>query len=59
MYIRQCVLNNFRKHELLTVPLDRINVVLGPNGAGKTSILEAISYAMWGETASEIGRAHV
>jgi len=54
MYIRQCVLNNFRKHELLTVPLDRINVVLGPNGAGKTSILEAISYAMWGETASGV-----
>ena len=59
MYVKQCVLNNFRRHELLTVPLDRINVVLGPNGAGKTSILEAISYAMWGETASGVTKSEL
>lgn len=44
-------LQNFRKHEDLTVNFTAgINAIRAPNEAGKTSLLEAISYALFGAT---------
>lgn len=45
-------IKNFMSHESTVVPLNdiTIGVITGPNGAGKSSILQAITYALWGKT---------
>ncbi len=47
--------NNFRSHEKTEINLHSgLNVFLGEVGAGKTSILEALSFALFGKIASSI-----
>lgn len=48
-------LNNFRSHEKTEINLrSGLNVFLGEVGAGKTSILEALSFALFGKISSSI-----
>ncbi len=48
-------LNNFRSHEKTEINLHSgLNVFLGEVGAGKTSILEALSFALFGKISSSI-----
>jgi len=47
--------NNFRSHEKTEINLHSgLNVFLGEVGAGKTSILEALSFALFGKISSSI-----
>ena len=48
--IENVELTNFISHKDSALPLeDGVNVFIGPNGAGKSSILDAITYALYGE----------
>lgn len=47
--LKKVKLQNFRKHTDLTVPFtEGLNVIRAANEGGKTTILEAISYALFG-----------
>lgn len=49
--ISQVALENWKAHERFVLDLaPGINFIMGPNGLGKTSLLEAISFALIGET---------
>jgi DNA repair exonuclease SbcCD ATPase subunit len=52
MQIRQLILRGFMRHRDLTVNLPQAGVMLitGKNGVGKSSLVEAISYGLWGRT---------
>jgi DNA repair protein SbcC/Rad50 len=48
--IENIKLTNFISHRDSSLPLeDGVNVFIGPNGAGKSSILDAVTYALYGE----------
>ena len=48
--IENVALTNFISHRDSSLPLeDGVNVFIGPNGAGKSSILDAVTYALYGE----------
>ena len=50
--ITRVLLDNFRAHEhteIVLNPDDQIIAVSGPNGAGKSSLLEAITFALFGQ----------
>ena len=48
--IERVELVNFISHKDSTVQLeDGVNVFIGPNGAGKSSVVDAITYALYGE----------
>ena len=50
--IKSVTLHNFRKHTFLEVNFeDGLNVIRAPSEGGKTTVLEAISYALWGSKA--------
>ncbi len=50
MIVEKVYLENFISHRSTRVELGPgVIVIVGPNGAGKTSILDAISYALFGE----------
>ena len=41
---------NFISHKETSIPLeDGVNVFIGANGAGKSSVMDAITYALYGE----------
>lgn len=50
MYITSVELQNFKIHRSLTVNFSNINAIVGANAKGKTSILDAISYGLYGVT---------
>lgn len=48
--LRQVKLQNFKSHSTTTIPFaPGTTLILGPNGAGKSSLLEAITYGLYGE----------
>lgn len=48
--IESIMLRNFLSHEETSLPLeDGINVFVGANGAGKSSVIDAVTYALYGE----------
>jgi exonuclease SbcC len=50
--IKSLSLTNFRRHAELDLRFDddrQLILVAGPNGVGKSTILEAITFALWGE----------
>ncbi len=53
MKVRRLVLRNFRRHKdtALEFP-DGVTAVIGPNGAGKSSLLEGITFALFGAGAA-------
>ena len=57
MYIDSLTLKNFKQHAALNLKFDKINVILGQNGRGKSSILEAITYGLYGTTASDLPKS--
>jgi len=51
--IRRIKAENFRRHESLELAFDeesQIVLISGANGAGKSTILEAVVFALWGES---------
>ncbi len=53
--LENLLLNNFRSHEKTEINLrSGLNVFLGEVGAGKTSVLEALSFALFGKISSNI-----
>ncbi|WP_448381357.1 AAA family ATPase [Gloeomargarita sp.] len=52
MIPRQLTLTNFLSYRQATLEFSGLHVVCicGPNGAGKSSLLEAITWALWGES---------
>ena len=48
----QLVLNNFLSYQTATLDFQGIHTacICGANGAGKSSLLEAIAWAIWGES---------
>jgi exonuclease SbcC len=41
---------NFISHRETSIQLeDGVNVFIGPNGAGKSSVVDAVTYALYGE----------
>lgn len=58
--IKRLRLENFRRHAEVELDFDddaQVILVSGPNGAGKSSILEAITYALYGQGRN--GRSNV
>jgi len=50
MYIKSLTLQNFKKHENLTVEFsDKLNILYGANDAGKSCVIEAIKWIFFGE----------
>ncbi|MGC8557628.1 MAG: AAA family ATPase, partial [Nitrososphaeria archaeon] len=48
--IESILLRNFLSHEETSISLeDGINVFVGANGAGKSSVIDAVTYALYGE----------
>jgi len=48
--IESITLKNFLSHEETSISLeDGINVFVGANGAGKSSVIDAVTYALYGE----------
>ena len=46
-------LQNFRQHEDTSIAFERgLTGIIGPNGAGKSTILEAIAWALYGNSAA-------
>ncbi len=46
-------LQNFRQHEETFIAFERgLTGIIGPNGAGKSTILEAIAWALYGNSAA-------
>jgi exonuclease SbcC len=55
--IESVELVNFISHRDSSLQLeDGVNVFIGPNGAGKSSVLDAITYALYGEHTREAAR---
>ncbi len=53
MRLNRLQLTNFRQHADSVIGFEAgLTGVLGPNGAGKTTILEAIAWAMYGQSAA-------
>lgn len=50
MYITELELENFKIHRNLKLNFSNVTAILGKNAKGKTSILDAISYALYGVT---------
>lgn len=55
------VANDFMSHKLFDYNLeaDQATLIIGPNGLGKTNILEAILFALTGETSKGAKNAHL
>jgi len=50
MYIKSLTLQNFKKHENLTVEFsDKLNILYGANDAGKSCVVEAIKWLFFNE----------
>jgi exonuclease SbcC len=55
--IESVELVNFISHKDTTIPLeDGVNVFIGANGAGKSSVVDAITYALYGEHTRDSAR---
>src|SRR6185295_5319603 len=53
MRLNTLQLVNFRQHADTRIEFDLgITGIIGPNGAGKTTILEAIAWALYGQSAA-------
>ena len=50
MYITELELENFKIHRNLKLDFSNVTAIIGKNAKGKTSILDAISYALYGVT---------
>ena len=49
MLIQELIVENFMSYEYARVPFKKgVNVIGGPNGAGKSSILDAITWSLFG-----------
>lgn len=46
--IKEIYLENWKSHEKSKIGFDKINLIIGRMGSGKTSIIDAISYALFG-----------
>lgn len=46
------VMKNFMSYEMEEIDFSSISIaaIVGPNGSGKSTILQAMTYALWGET---------
>lgn len=55
--IENIELTNFISHRETSIPLeDGVNVFVGANGAGKSSVLDALTYALYGEHTRDSAR---
>ena len=58
MILNKLEIENFRSHKDTTIEFPRgITLIVGKNGAGKSSILEAISFALFGEINTSLDEA--
>lgn len=57
MKLKNFKVNNFGSYPTLELELDRIGLALlhGPTGSGKSTVLDAITWCLYGETAKNIG----
>ena len=59
LHIKSVDIENFRNHEKLSISLGDFNVIIGENGGGKTSVLEAISFALFGASATKLTKGEL